>query len=80
MYRIGAIVVDGHLGAFRPAGGALHGAAAYGGHKQGDEILPVGQLQGFDHLFRVAGLVVLQQCTLQRLALGGLFTNTGLRG
>ena len=70
---VGAVVVDGHLGALCPAGGALHGAAADGGHKQGDQVLPVGHLQRLDHLFRVAGLVVLQQRTLQCLALGGLF-------
>ena len=80
VYGIGAIVVDGHLGALCPAGGALHGAAADGGHQQGDQVLPVGQLQSLDHLFGVAGLVVLQQCALQRLALGGLFHKYRLEG
>ena len=40
----------------------------------------MGQLQGLDHFFRIAGLVVLQQCTLQCLALGGLFHKHRLEG
>ena len=40
----------------------------------------MGQLQSLDHLFGVAGLVVLQQCALQSLALGGLFHKHRLEG
>lgn len=44
-HRIGAVIVDRHIGGFGPTGRALHGAAACGGHQQGDQVLPVGQLQ-----------------------------------
>ena len=79
-YRVGAIVVDRHIGGFGPAGRALHGAAACGGHQQGDQVLPVGHLQRLDYLLGVARLVVLQQRPLQRLALGGLFHKHRLQG
>ena len=40
----------------------------------------MGHPQGLDHLFGVAGLIVLQQCTLQGLALRGLFHEHRLEG
>ena len=40
----------------------------------------MGHPQGLDHLFGVAGLIVLQQCPLQGLALGGLFHEHRLEG
>ena len=76
---VSAVIVDGHVSGFGPAGRALHGAAALSGHQQRDEVLAVGQLEGLDHFFGVAGLIILQQRTLQGLALGVFSTNTGLR-
>ena len=37
-HRVGAIVVDGHIGVFCPAGRALHGAATGCGHQQGNQV------------------------------------------
>ena len=77
---IGAVPVDGHVCGLRPAGRALDGDAARSGHQQGDQVLPVGHLQRLDDLFRVARLIVLEQGTLQGLALGGLFHEHRLEG
>ena len=76
---VGAVLMDGHIRRLRPACRALDGAAALGGHQQGDQVFPVGHPQGLDHFLGVAGLIVLEQSTLQGLALGSLFHKTGLR-
>ena len=77
---VGAIVVDGHLGGLGSAGRALDGAAALGGHQQRDEVLAVGHFERLDDLFGVARLVILEQCALQCLALGGLLHEHRLEG
>ncbi len=79
-HGISAVVVDGHLGRLGPAGRALDRAAALGGHQQGDQIFPVGHFQRLDDLFGIAGLVVLQQRTLQCLCRGVFFPQTPASG
>ena len=80
MDGVGAVRVDGDVPGFGPLGAPLDCAAARCRHQQGDQVFPVGDPQGLDHLFGVPGLIVLEQGPLQGLALGGLFHKHRLEG
>ena len=77
---VGAVAVDGHIGGLGSAGRTLDRNAALSGNQQGDEVFAVGHFQRLDDLFGVAGLIILEQGALKRLALSGLFHKHRLQG
>ena len=52
-HRIGAVIVDRHIGGFGPAGRALHGAAACGGDVYKRQILLLSKLLGEGSLLKL---------------------------
>ena len=76
---VGAVAVDGHISGLGSAGRTLDRNAALSGNQQGDEVFAVGHFQRLDDLFGIAGLIILEQGALKRLALSGLSTNTGFK-